>query len=330
MATVVTKTIKPAGGGDYTTLQAAYDAEKHNLVAANTALKFACAAGNVGRLTTDSACVTGPDNKLIIEASAPHPGYSADECSYADNFGSTYAVLNLEATRYTLVSRMLIGAVRYSAGIQCTTAGLGTVIEGCIIKYGADLVTGGNAGYIGVIGTFELYGSAVFGFETYGLYCNGACIIRSVTLRDCRTGVISVDGTTQANNVLAQCPQVCFSGSFAAASSHNLSNDSTAPGSSSLQVTLAVFADNTTLDTRLLETSAGVHQGSADVASDRDVAGVYLDSLANAPCIGSSFEEFVPEDPGSADWWGGGFGRPKFGVQKYRHGYPAYGSGVQV
>lgn len=327
--TAITIDVNPAGGGDYTSLQSAYDAEKHDLVAAGNVLILSCAAGNVGKLATDGACVTGPSNKLIISAATPHVGYVDGDCSYADNAGSTAPVLNLAYTQYVLVSRMLIGAAPSSVGIQCATDGLGTVIEGCIIKFGTGLWSGGNSGYIGVTGIFEIRGSYVDGFFSYGLRCDGACIIRSVTVRYCRNSVRGNIGNTLVQNVLVQGAGTCFSGTFDAASDYNMSNDASAPGAHSLTVQSATFADERALDSRLLDSSAGVYAGAEALAADRDILGTYLTALADAPCIGCAFVPYAP-DPGEVVWWGGGFGVPKFGNNKYKHDYPAYGSGVQV
>lgn len=330
MATIVID-VNPAGGGDYTSLQSAYDAEKHDLVAAGNVLILSCAAGNAGRLTTDGYCVTGPDNKLVIRADVPHAGYIDGDCSYADNAGSTSPVLNLAYTQYVLVSRMLIGAALYSVGIQCATDGLGTVIEGCIIKFGTGYSPGGDSGYIGVTGIFEIRGSYVYGFYSYGLRCDGACIVRSVTVRHCQNGIRGDIGNTLVQNVMVLSSGTCFSGTFDAASDYNLSNDTTAPGTQSMTVQNPTFSDVYMLDSRILEGEAGDNQGSAALAPSMDVAGVLLTSLADEPCIGAAFEAYVPPppDPGG-DWWGGGFGVPKFGNNKYKHNYPAYGSGVQV
>lgn len=93
MPTVVTKAIKPAGGGDYTTLQAALVAYPGNLVAQDVVLRLECYGGNAGAVDIPSTYTTDASRyvHIVAASSARHSGVWDDAMARCEGSGD-YAV----------------------------------------------------------------------------------------------------------------------------------------------------------------------------------------------------------------------------------------------
>lgn len=267
MATVVTKTIKPAGGGDYTTLAAANTARARALT--DTIERWECYGGDSGPLTPSATWSVDSTSSLEIIAAegARHMGVW-DTVS-----ARVVGVINGASNIPLRVYYMLLQATNYP--LSCTSeAGLSAFW--CISK-----ITGNNSGY-GVRGC-NLYGCTLYR-DTYGLGCGAqqpSTFTHAVEWVNCTAynfssvGFKIENGTVTAKNCLAQGCADGFNGTFSASSDYNCSDIAgDAPGAHSVTGTVQ-FKDAANKDFHLaaadtVARGAGVNLTSSGITTDID------------------------------------------------------------
>lgn len=267
MPTVVTKTIKPAGGGDYTTAAAALAALTEDLQAADKVLDFECYGGNIGPISPSATLNMDSTRHVRFRAaeSARHSGVY-DE-TRATCKGSLNAVLaNVDAVKYMKLRGLCLASGSNYVAVETDQYALGaTAIDGCVIasKYcirGA--VTADNC---------------IFAVDAGGyaaqLYDGSA--LRGCTAAGDAIGFKAQSGAVTAKNCIAQNCTDGFVGTFSAASDYNVSDIAgDAPGAHS-KTGVVQFVDAAAKDYHLspadtLARGAGVNLTSSGITTDID------------------------------------------------------------
>ncbi|EGB15154.1 hypothetical protein DND132_1948 [Pseudodesulfovibrio mercurii] len=265
MATITT-TIKPAGGGDYTSLAAWDYAEAANLVGAgNTHVAECYGGGNLGPVTL-SSWTTDAANRLVIQAAdgERHMGVYDEAYAYASDSGNL-----LLADQAGLGCLDIIGLQfnktggSYSNGIYLRSTS--TYIDKCIFKGPG----GDSTGVCGINGSqdtatpsFIVTNTIFYDFTaSSNAYTAG---IRTQTVSDatlynctfinCRYGLRADSGTPLVKNCIFRSAPI--TGTLDAASGNN----STSTG--------IVFADYDNDDFALDATDTVARDTGADLAAD--------------------------------------------------------------
>lgn len=254
MATVVTKTVKPAGGGDYTTLAAALTANAGNLVSLDRVLRLECHAGDVG-------------------AASPN-GYTTDATRYVlvEFLSGSSSTGNIYAAN---IANMVIrgGAIdsggNWSAVVGHT--GGGTIVE-CAKIIGA---ISGNTKLVSQ--NVRLRNCVLYNKYTspdaYGVYqCNEVVNCTVIGFARNITGLNTVCINTISDGFLSS----AFDGTYDASSSNNVSSTLSAnfPGSNPIRGTVA-FVNAAARDYHLaagdtVARGAGVNLTASGITTDID------------------------------------------------------------
>jgi len=282
-------------GGDYTSTAAFEAAEQRDLVnlgeAAVAKIDGAWAAADTGSAYFDSAdWVTAEGNgiKVYTTAVARHKGRPGTT-TYRINPAAVGGIGIRTGVPWTEIYGVEIldwGGSGYSASaIQVNTG-----ISNCRIGY--NLIhneVAGNGGAGISFGSAGSYGMHVFNNIIYGCQTGisgdswGTSFYQYVYANTVSNmsayGIVSNNGFTVAKDNLVQtCATACYNSNFAAASTNNLADDTTAPGSSPINSTTVSFiningiATNVLRDYRIHEDSANARGAGADLTSDADLA----------------------------------------------------------
>ena len=281
MPTVVTKTIKPAGGGDYTTVQAALVAYPGNLVAQDVVLRLECYGGNAGAVDIPSTYTTDASRyvHIVAASSARHSGVWDDamaRCEGPEAGGS--AVLHgpwgSPSPGGVVVDGMLL---RSSAGSAIDDEsgplnGGGIIVaRGCIARAPSGLAYRRCAEVTNCVAEQCTYG--VSAAKRDGAPTKASC----VTVVG--AAIAGFFGNDDAQPVVKNCiAQNCtdgFSGTFSAASDYNISDiDGDAPGAHS-KTGVVQFVDAAAKDYHLspadtVARGAGVNLTASGITTDID------------------------------------------------------------
>lgn len=266
MATVVTKTIKPAGGGDYTTAAAALTALTENLQAADKTLSFECYAGNMGAISLSSTLNTDTSHyvEFFAHASARHAGVFSTSSAHASSNSQTVTCNTGPSKNLKLNGLCLESTSASYSAIVAYASAAGCEIYNCVIKSPR-----------GVIGIINAYNCIAYGGNDYFmLSLRGASSVYNCTTYGAY-GFRSYDNNALVKNCLAQGSTDGFYGTFNSASDYNCSNIAEdAPGEHSATGT-ARFADSANNDYHLAATDtvargAGVNLTVSGITTDID------------------------------------------------------------
>jgi hypothetical protein len=245
MATV-TRTIKPAGGGDYTTLAAAYAARKRNLVTAQEIEVWECYAGDVGALPSSLTGFTTSSSyylKITAAAEARHAGVW--DVAKAHSIGAGGAMATDGTARHIKLCCMLI---RFTSGSDAmipysSNNPADFTVDECVFDF-----TGTTRH--GIYGPANVHNVISYNYAGSG-YCYNmsapftGCELFNITAIGTGNGFRAASSTTLAKNCVAHGFTDGFVGTFAAGSDYNISSvASDAPGGNSKQGTVQ-FLDAT-------------------------------------------------------------------------------------
>lgn len=273
MATVVTKTIKPGGGGDYTTLAACITARARDLVAADEQEDWVCYSGNLGVYTLFTGYVTDDARyiRIVADPSSRHSGAydttkthiytNANDCFVSTN-DSLKVVIDGIAFRTNATSY-----ANYCVRLSGSSTAKSKVI-GCVfyVPSGATGFKAPNStSYVQVVNCIA-YGTGT-GFR-------GGEIV-NCTAYGLATGFYRDYYTDTVKNCLAQGCANGFNGTFSASSDYNCSDISEdAPGAHSVTGTVQV-KDSANKDFHLaaadtVARGAGVNLTASGITTDID------------------------------------------------------------
>ena len=311
MAAVVTKTIKPAGGGDYTTL-AAWATARLGVALVDTIERAECYAGNCGGMSMPSGTSTDATSRVEIVAAA-----SARHAGVWDATKAMGGVLSSVVDNIALLASGMLLDGGAGAAIE-NTAALGDewVARGCVIRS----VPASASSYGGARGRVRLescllysdaatpqlgrgaYVSSAYGCTAVGFYRGFAPYSGALVVKDCLTQGCA-DG---------------FYGTTDAASDYNISDIAgDAPGTHS-KTGVVAFKDAAAKDYHLaaadtVARGAGVNLTASGITTDidgdaRPATGAWdigADQVAESP---------TPTPGGGRKPWGRDpWGRPAWG-----------------
>lgn len=289
MATVVTKTVKPGGGGDYTTLQAAHDAEVADLVTADVQLDLVCyAGGNLGQVVFDfvGGWTTDATRYVrIVAASADrHTGVFSTSKAYIDHNSSDGAIAVPPAyTRIEGIQMRIGGDDNNMGGVISALATPGIRVVGCLIIANPSSTTYWSGStckaiYFGtdIDGDCFAINNLLIGWNVktgnIGIqsiqHDVGATYCYNNTLIDCDVGIVDGYSKIHAKNNLVQGATTPFSGSFNGASDYNATNGTGAPGTNSRNSQTFTFEDAGADDYRLAAGDGGAKGFGLDLTGD--------------------------------------------------------------
>lgn len=276
MPTVVTKTIKPAGGGDYTTLAAWETARAGSKV--DTIERAECYAGNSGGLTLGVSWSLDATSHIEIAAASSdmHQGVFSTAKSHIISSGSAIHIGASSVARVRVYD-MLLGAGGVGSGVKNGYTAVDVKAYRCIAT-GAT-ATGGFSG-VKYAENCVAYGirfdASSSGFASVS---SGGQQLLNCTAYDCGIGFFaSSSANIDARNCVAQSCTDGFkvaSASFVATSSNNISDIAgDAPGTNSKQGVVQ-FVDAANKDFHLAATDtvargAGVNLTSSGITTDID------------------------------------------------------------
>lgn len=303
MATVVTKTIKPGGGGDYTTL-AAWAAARLSAALVDTVERAECYAGNAGDIS--SAISVDSTSRIEIVAATGFECKGIRNSSVACIETSSSPVAGFTTSNFTIQGISIYSTS--SAGYAVVNNGSGIPsIKDCLIG------TNGSAsyGFYGGSGTRGRVENSIFyGFTVNAIQGRYDCTVDNCTFYECYRGIRAVDSGVVAKNCLAQACTDGFNGTFGATSDYNCSDiASDAPGAHSVTGTVQ-FVDATNNDYHLdasdtVARGAGVNLTSSGITTDIDGE---TRPATGAWDIGA--DQYVAPAP-TGPW-----GTPKFGISQ--------------
>ena len=242
MATTVTKTVKPGGGGDYTSLAAFNAGEARDLVTADEIAQAECYAGNCSPCTMSGWTTDATRYIDVVAAAGAEAGMPWRTSGAAIISGSSYPILSMGS---------FDGHV---AGLQIEHTGGGanedilarqqfnaTLMERCFLRFALSY---GNTRRFFRDGTYR---NCVFTGDGNGTCCVIASgSIDSSTFHVTGGGTSSivrpyVGGVTIRNTVVVtDAARVCFE---SMTGNYNASTDATAPGANSLHSISDPFED---------------------------------------------------------------------------------------
>lgn len=308
MATVVTKTIKPGGGGDYTTLAACITARARDLVAADEQETWVCYGGNMGAYAAFTGYVT--DNtryiRMVADSASRHNGV------YDTTKAHIYTAANdcfvsLDNALKIVIDGIIFRTDAASFSNYCVRlSGSSTAkseVIGCVFY-----VPNGATAFRVPYSASRVRVSNCLSYGT-GIGFRGGEIV-NCTASGLATGFYRDYSTDTVINCLAQGCTDGFYGAFGAASDYNCSDISgDAPGAHS--ITGAVqFRDAANYDYHLatadtVARGAGVNLTSSGITTDIDGE---IRPATGAWDIGA--DQYVA--PASTGPWG----TPKFGISQ--------------
>lgn len=250
MATVVTRTIK-AAGGDYTSLAAWEAAENGDVVATDEIRVADCFdLGAMDGAVTIAGGTVDATRYLQIQAHDAHGGVWSTSV-YRIGLTGDGTVIHNAQQRTRIVGLQIqtgVGSVNYGGdgvlhsfdGVAGTDVSTARVV-GCIIRgTGVSYVATGQLSY----GIREPFGgniaanNIIYGFlstvnPSYGLWNAGYAksVYYNNTVENCTKGIVqgTIGATAYAKNNVVQLCGTCFEGSFDASSATNISDDGTHP-----------------------------------------------------------------------------------------------------
>ncbi len=264
MATVVTKTIKPAGGGDYTTL-AAWATARLGAALVDTVERAECYAGNCGGIVSmPSGLSTDATSAVEITAATAdrHSGVFSTQKAHISQSAGAACLVGKSNARVRFIGMALRssglaidGIGDFSTAIDCVAIASGFAncnAVNCIsIAYTANV----SYGFYSTLSQNFSYNNCV----AYG----------------CFRGFARSYGIVTAKNCLAQGCADGFNGTFSAASDYNCSDIAgDAPGAHSVTGTVQ-FRDAANNDFHLatadtVARGAGVNLTSSGITTDID------------------------------------------------------------
>lgn len=279
---IVTKTVKPAGGGDYTSMAAWDSAEATNLTSAGDS--HVCdvyAGGNAGSVTLSSSWASDSTNTLTIKAAdgEGHEGIFDTNKAYLEHTatvlnGAAVPWVHLEGLQFSLNTTNTFT----QAVLKQSTSDL--LVSGCFFKGGGDL--SGNCGIRTLTSegqpTIHVWNNVFYDFLSSGSAFAGAirtqaaddAIIYNNTFVNCRYSVRADSGTPLfINNVMQAAPTY---GSFDAGSGYNLTDQSSAPGSNNIVNTTLAFTDAANDDFSLAAADTAAIDVGVDLTSDTHIS----------------------------------------------------------
>ena len=308
MATVVTKTIKPGGGGDYTTLAAALTANAGNLVSLDRVLRLECYAGDAGQLSPTG--YTTDATRRIEVVAAP-----------TDIHTGVWDTSHARITLYTDAPVNGGSADLYVFGMQVnsrySSTGSKTIFERCVLTLNA--AANGRSCAEEVAACINCIMYAFGGSGTSGVWTSSvSTVVSNCTAVGLAYGYRRTGGDITVKNCITQNCTDGFSGTFSAASDYNISDIAgDAPGTHS-KTGVVQFVDAAAKDYHLspadtVARGAGVNLTASGITTDidgdaRPATGAWdigADQVAESP---------TPTPGGGRKPWGRDpWGRPAFG-----------------
>ena len=288
MATVIEHTIKPDGTGDYLSLAAWQTAQVRDLVAVDEIARAVCHPGSDTTAFVLQGWTTDATRRVEIVAA---PGFQATA-----QWQPTSAVFTLQPNAQqalrVLQAHSIVDGIQVETTVNFGTiraVDLGSGSNGSIARRvharipAADPASSPTAFFVfagaGQTVTVEhcvghkTGGAKGNGFTTSGV---GTQNLLNCTASDCPEDGFEVGSGAVLKNCLAFNCGVDFSGTPAAASDFNASEDATAPGANSVTGIADPFVDRANDDFRLAAGAAPVDAGtdlSASTSVDTDIAG---------------------------------------------------------
>lgn len=280
MATI-TKTINPAGGGDYSSLSAWNAAEATNLITAGNTHVAECYGGDVGAVSLSSSWYSDSTNKLIIKAAdgEQHSGYQDTDKAYASSStGDLISTVNTPYIDYLELVGLQFwwtATITYTSGVKQFDGGL-VIVDKCLFKgLGGDvsnsvgILSGNNSSGILFVTNSVFYDfSSTSSSFTAGVRTQATAdaLFYNCTFVDCRYSIRADQGTPRAvNNIMQSAPTY---GTFDSSSGYNLTNAASAPGSNNIVSTTLTFVDAANDNFALAATDIAAIGTGIDLSSD--------------------------------------------------------------
>ena len=328
MPTIVTKTIKPGGGGDYTTLEAAEAALQSNLVTADQQLVLECYAGNVGLLEfTPGAWTVDATRNIVVTVhpSARHAGvYSTSGKAYLSG-DLTAGPIEIQCgivnfPNYTVIEWLQIEQTANESNVRgiSNNNSIGCHIRYNIVKPNPASTTNWSAGAAGIYGGTDvagnnyIYNNIVYGWNiitgnagiTTVNHASGKTYCYNNTVVGCDIGIKDTYNGIVAKNNLCSGNTTDFSSAFGTGSDYNASSDTSAPGASARISQTFTFANAGSKDYHLASGDAGAKTYGADLSADGNLAIAYdIDGQARSAPFDIGADQYVSATPpGRAAW----------------------------
>ena len=289
MATLITKTVKPAGGGDYTTLQAAVNATPASLVTADEQWDIVCYdGGNLGSTTCPTRTTDATRYlRIVAHQSVRHRGVYSTSYAYISGDYQPLAaiphytrveglqisvtgddlsmkgIVALYGTKGIYIEGNIIRAVPNGSpvywSVQCWAVDLGTDLAGdCFvfnnIFYGWNVKTTGNAGL------------------SVQQHTSGKTYCYNNTFVDCYTGILDGYNKVVVKNCLFAGSNAVLSGGVDSASDYNASDLGTTTGGANDRVSQTfTFVNAGAKDYHLAAGDAGARTYGVDLSGDANL-----------------------------------------------------------
>lgn len=287
MATVRTVMVK-SSGGDYTSLSAAEAGEQADLVSLDRQLDIECYSFEDTTQVTISGSTVDATRyiRVYTPSTERHDGKwntSKYRVNITSGWASFFVGFNI-ATNYTRIEGLQVSGSPTTTGR--TAFGSNAAVNNVRLNNNVvRLIAGGNASCVALsltcsgVGTINrvwnnvIYGDGIgTGMSISAGDFNADSYLYSNTVYNFGTGITSGGGNAKfaKNNLVNGCT-TCYSGSFNAASSNNISEDATSPNSGlrSLDVT---FVDEAGFDLHLASGDTAAKDAGTDLSADGTIA----------------------------------------------------------
>jgi hypothetical protein len=277
---VTTRTVKPGGGGDYSSLSLWEPDTDNDLVTAAAGELAECYAGSdaiSASLTISGATTNSTYYREVRAASgaeAKMPWGSTSDTYVLSTSTAMASLLTVDedyarvvsiqvdhlstSTNQTALRLNVVSGPKYAVGCYARSAGTGTTSA-------AFYATGstGTVYFINCVATASLMGIRIV----------RTALAYNCTVVGCATGITREGGTATAKNCLvSDASTACFSGTFGASSVTNASSDATAPGTGSRTSQTFTFVNAAGGDYHLASGDAGAKNFGTDLSADASYA----------------------------------------------------------
>ena len=284
-----------ASGGDYTSLAAAEAGQQQDLTALAEPMHIECAAFNdAGGGVTFDGWTTSADYYIRVYAAtgakAGMPWRTSG--AYMLDNGAAPASTIVVSEEFVRIEgiQVQVTAFGFSFTHNAISLGAGSTtsdvrVTGCHVRYIGNASNAGTARGIALT-TFEqafIVNCVVSGFDSTGGgtdrvgisegTTNGTKRVYNCTIVNCLTGIARTNSASViAKNNLVYGATTPYSGTFAAGSTNNASEDATAPGTSALPRRTFGFKDAKGGDYHLDRLDVGARGVGTDLSRDTDYA----------------------------------------------------------
>ena len=298
MATVI-KTVKPGGGGDYTSLAAWNTGEATNLVSAGDIHEcHVYGGGNAGTVVLSTSWTTDASNYIVIKGAVGHrhEGVLDRDKAYVESYagGPLIDIASRTACRVDGLQFVMGPTSSYASCVR-TISGIDFYMSNCLCKgVAGNGVTGVNPQASGSSPTIYIWNNIFYDFLAGNAFTAGvrtqsatAAYIYNNTFVNCVYGIRADSGSPVAiNNVFQNAPTTL---TFGASSATNLTSSSSGPSGTDIVSTTLTFRDAANDDYRLANADTAAADVGTDLTSDTYIP-FSTDALGYGRVSGASWD----------------------------------------